>query len=84
MEINNRLTCVMMCESHWAGDLSSATVVAGDCSAGSIFDGMDCKACPVGSYQDKKYQMSCKSCGKMMTTEKEGAKSMTKCFCEYI
>ncbi|KAI0225294.1 hypothetical protein LSAT2_023853, partial [Lamellibrachia satsuma] len=59
------------------GSTSASDCNQGNCSAGYMYDGTDCKACPVGQYQDK---TSCEPCGNMMTTEKEGATSVTKCF----
>ncbi|KAI0233726.1 hypothetical protein LSAT2_016060 [Lamellibrachia satsuma] len=62
------------------GSTSASDCNQGDCSSGYMFDGTDCKACPVGSYQDEKYQTSCKSCGNMMSTANKGATSLTECF----
>ena len=60
------------------------TVAAGNCSAGEMFDGTSCKTCPVGSYQNEKYQNECKSCDTKMTTASTGARSKKQCMCKYI
>ncbi|MRC57055.1 hypothetical protein GH877_30915, partial [Bacillus thuringiensis] len=44
-----------------------------------MFDGTSCKLCPVGEYQDEKYQVNCKDCGAKMTTASVGAKSQKEC-----
>jgi len=62
--------------------LSHVTVDAGNCTAGEMFDGTDCKSCPEGQYQDEKYQTECKSCGSKMTTASTGAKSKEECECK--
>ncbi|KAK2180165.1 hypothetical protein NP493_454g00003 [Ridgeia piscesae] len=61
------------------GSTAESDCTLGNCTAGEMFDGTDCKPCPVGQYQDEKYQTECKSCGSKMTTASTGAKSKEEC-----
>ena len=56
--------------------------VTGNCTAGQMIEGKTCKACPLGTYQDKKWQTECKRCGDKMTTSKKGATTVRDCFCK--
>ena len=56
----------------------------GNCSAGHMIQGKTCKVCPLGTYQDKKWQTECKGCGNKMTTSKEGATTKDHCFCKWF
>ena len=49
-----------------------------------MIQGKTCKVCPLGTYQDKKWQTECKRCGDKMTTSKEGATKEDDCFCKCI
>ena len=62
--------------------MSSFFCVTGNCTAGQMTDGKTCKACPLGTYQDKKWQTECKRCGDKMTTSNEGATRKDHCFCK--
>ena len=56
----------------------------GNCTAGHMIQGKTCKACPLGTYQDKKWQEVCKRCGEKMITSKEGATTKDHCFCTWF
>ncbi|MRA75857.1 hypothetical protein GH890_30905, partial [Bacillus thuringiensis] len=57
------------------GSTSESDCSLGNCMSGYMFDGTSCQACPVGTYQDEKYQEKCKDCGAKMITANAGAKS---------
>ena len=54
--------------------------VTGNCTVGKMIEGNICKACPMGTYQDEKWQTECKPCGENMTTFEEGATTVDNCF----
>ena len=56
--------------------------VTGNCTAGQMIEGKTCKTCPLGTYQDRKWQTECKRCGDKMTTSRKGATSVRDCFCK--
>ena len=56
--------------------------VTGNCTAGQMSEGKTCKACPLGTYQDRKWQTECKRCGDNMTTSRTGATTVRDCFCK--
>ena len=66
----------MYVKYHW--------YVTGNCTAGQMIEGKTCKACPLGTYQDEKWQTECKRCGDKMTTSKEGATTEDHCFCKCV
>ncbi|KAK2167307.1 hypothetical protein NP493_1280g00026 [Ridgeia piscesae] len=45
-----------------------------------MIQGKTCKACPLGTYQDEKWQTECKRCGDKMTTSRKGATTVRDCF----
>ena len=63
-------------------DTVSFLSVTGNCTAGQMSEGKTCKACPLGTYQDRKWQTECKRCGDNMTTSRTGATTVRDCFCK--
>ena len=55
--------------------------VTGNCTAGQMILGKTCKACPLGTYQDRKWQTECNRCGDKMTTSRKGATTVRDCLC---
>ena len=53
--------------------------IAAGCVEGQFFNGQLCVSCPVGTYQDEKYQTSCKLCNTGLTTVLMGAPSDQFC-----
>ena len=72
------------CVSEWYQVLVSYFIfcVTGNCTAGQMIEGKTCKACPLGTYQDKKWQTKCNRCEDKKTTSKEGATTEDDCFCK--
>ena len=56
--------------------------ILGNCTAGYMIVGKTCRECPVGTYQDKRWQTECIPCGNQMVTERKGATSSEECTCE--
>ena len=56
--------------------------ILGNCTAGYMIVGKTCRECPVGTYQDKRWQTECIPCGNQMVTERKGATSSEECICE--
>ena len=57
--------------------------VTGNCTAGQMIVGKTCRACPLGTYQDRKWQTECKRCGDKMTTSRKGATTIRDCLCRW-
>ncbi|KAI0220173.1 hypothetical protein LSAT2_028307 [Lamellibrachia satsuma] len=62
------------------GSTEASDCSQGNCTAGHRIVGKTCKKCPLGAYQDKKWQTECISCGPRMTTAREGATAEEECF----
>ena len=58
--------------------------LAGNCTIGEKIVGTACELCPAGTYQNEKWQTSCKACGNLMTTARAGATSLEECNCEWV
>ncbi|KAK2167305.1 hypothetical protein NP493_1280g00020 [Ridgeia piscesae] len=73
-----------MCPRHLITPGRGSTVesdcLQGNCTAGQMIEGKTCKACPLGTYQDKKWQTKCNRCEDKKTTSKEGATTEDDCF----
>ena len=67
--------------------ISSDCFLSANCEEGSRYDTLinRCVECPEGTYQDLKYQYSCKPCDPDgFITLSPGAVSSSLCVCEYI
>jgi len=61
------------------GSKSSAECTIRNCTEGFKNVANSCVACPVGEYQDEKWQTSCKTCPPSKTTTQTGADSVDDC-----
>ncbi|ELU09492.1 hypothetical protein CAPTEDRAFT_223674 [Capitella teleta] len=57
----------------------STDCIVPNCSAGSYKNGSGCSPCPVGKYQDQKWQDECKACPDGGSTTEEGSDSVNDC-----
>ncbi|KAK2181691.1 hypothetical protein NP493_384g01021 [Ridgeia piscesae] len=61
------------------GSTVSSDCNQGNCTAGYMIVGKTCRECPVGTYQDKRWQTECIPCGNQMATGRKGATSSEEC-----